>query len=171
MGLKAERDMRFLFLIFIALVGVIYLLTIIPAVGEHIEITFGELAVAFGTLLLAYYTYLLGFNDVLESRKERKRLRLKEQLEGFYALLMPYIDDFNDQTTREGFYRGKQDLMDRIQSKYEFLASPKLRELFRRFYDRTDYIYNWTEIINSIHDTILEDFQAFTEEYNRLSAE
>lgn len=136
---------------------------------EASVINFGEFSVAIGTLLLAAFTFQLAVTEVEESQNERKRLRLKEQLEGFYSLLMPYIDDFNDQRTRGVFLHEKQGLMNNVQSKYEFLASPKLRELFRRFYDRNDCNKNWAEIINSIHDTILEDFHKFTEEYNKLT--
>jgi hypothetical protein len=143
-------------------------------------IDLGEAVIGLATEVLAFATLLLAITEIhegnlnrelqsQESKNERNRLRLKEQLEGFYSPIMPYVDDFNDKTPRSVFYIEKEGLLNYIQSKYEFLASPELRELFRRFYDKDDYIENWGEIINSIHDTLKEDFKRFTKKYNELT--
>ena len=140
-----------------------------PAIEERLHYGFGEFGITMGTLLLALYTYLLGRNEIDDSKMERRMLRLKEKLE-FYALLMPYINSFTSKESFVVFDSWHKGLMEKIQPKYEVLASLELRKLLRRYYNRGDRTGNWNEIIDSMHDIILKDFKLYTDEYDKLTS-
>lgn len=125
------------------------------------HLTVGEAAVGFGTLFLAAFTALLAYNTVqdsnkalrdsqesrelmqLENQKERRRLRIKEQLEGLYSPLMSIMKYF--EKPREHFIPGTipwREMDGDIRFRYEFLSSSALREKFREYYVKRDE-YPW----------------------------
>ncbi len=86
-----------------AMVAVSLLLVIIIALNLNLkntgDMTDGELAIGLGTFALAYATIILALNETEEgknnreqarelAKKDRRRMRLKEQLEGLYSPLM-----------------------------------------------------------------------------------
>jgi hypothetical protein len=120
-------------------------------------LTVGEAAVGFGTLFLAAFTAVLASDTVKasnkalrdsqrsrglmlqENQRERRRSRIKEQLEGLYSPLMSIVKYFED--PREHFTPGTipwREMDGDIRFRYEFLASNSLREKFREYYVKRD---------------------------------
>lgn len=130
---------------------------------------FGEYAVAVGTILLALFTYVLAHGETEKSRKERRRLRLKEQLEKFYSPLMGEIGYFfNEDISPKEKIRHFYSIISlyKIKSIFEFLASNDLREELRMYFvgGKIDI-----EEINNLRDIIYDDFKSLSEEYSELT--
>jgi len=152
-------------------------------------INFGEFSVALGTIILALFTYQLASTEIEESKKERRRLRIQEQLENFYSQLRAEMESFLDRyRTVNDLHKGFEDTLFRlgIKGKYEFLALENLKEQFREYYKnlqvnsvflqryRTKEGNNMTdtyiaEKIGEIRKTIIEDYDSLIEEYNELT--
>lgn len=144
-------------------------------------VSWEDMFVAFGTILLALATFQLAYSEVEESRKERRRLRLKEQLEGLYAPLMTDLDLFDENKSGISLMSTIEIIYNKIKLKYEYLALPNLREQIREFY-RINYIvstkkpikpdliakFNKVCIIET-KETIFNDYNSLLEEYNELT--
>jgi hypothetical protein len=139
-------------------------------------------------------TFNLVLSGANESKKERKRKRLKEQLEGLYSPLMSYIYMFiavekHFSSTESHLYDpSPQDskiplwlLMKEMRGKYNFLAEPQLKEELNKYYmfrddppydEHGNYINEKGEkildILNKVQKMIVEDFEKLSKEYNDL---
>lgn len=151
------------------------------------ETSFGEISVAVGTILLAFFTMELAYGEVKDNREmrqlmieeaynERRRLRIKEQLEGLYSFLIAHRDLFveGDYEHTKGVDIDPFMAKYLIKGKYEFLASQKLKLLFREYFklspsdiqmDRD----NWIRLMNEIRNCIDVDFHYLIQEYNDLT--
>ena len=160
---------------------------------ETFQINFGELALAIATIVLAIftyqlasYTYQLATVEIEESKKERIRLRLQEQLKELYSPLRAKMEYFfKEQRDFINYFKNIIVVYD-IETKYEYIANDKLKELMREYFtnlfdldssflkklrlkegsDMADsYII---PKINEIRDTIISDYDSLIEEYNEL---
>ncbi|MGD0805492.1 MAG: hypothetical protein ABSA11_15640 [Candidatus Bathyarchaeia archaeon] len=153
----------------------------------------GDIIVGLGTVLLAVFTGLLAFTSSRDARRERRVMRIKEQLEGLYSPLMAYIKYFDNVDEHFSLSERKINavrkagetkvwlLMHEIRSKYEFLAEPELKRKLREYYIEKDtppydmvgsIIYNkgleWRERLVHIKTLIENDYQKLTQEYEKL---
>jgi hypothetical protein len=162
--------------------------------NEFFLINFGELSLALATIVLAIftyqlasYTYILARTEIDENRKERRKLRIQEQLKELYSPLrakMEYI--FSE---RRDYITYFKNIIDEhgVVNKYEYYSNDKLKELMREYFtnildldssflrkmrlkegsDMTDtYII---EKITEIKDNIISDYESLIEEYNELT--
>lgn len=145
------------------------------------EANFGELAVAMGTFLLAYFTFDLVHTEIIESKIERRALRIKEQIKGFYSPLIGIMTE-----KREDEFESILN-MPFVKEKYMLLASEGLREKIGYYFKNLKYknsvflkdLRLKTSSINAekyvsdelkkIKDTINDDFSFLIEEYNELT--
>jgi len=149
------------------------------------DLGIGEAIIGIATLILACATFYLAFIDMeegvrnrvqseLEARRDRRRLRLKEQLEGLYSPLIAYLDLLSDKS--QHLYREGEvmPLMLRIKTKYEFLAEPDLRELLIEYYNTNLSALSdqeWDEIITPIIECIGNDNADLSKEYSELTSQ
>lgn len=159
------------FLVFISgfLVGSCFLLLIAFSNIFLLQITYGEYLVGIGTIALAVFTGYLGYETAESSKKERRRQRLKEQLEGLYSPLMPYIEHIEGRAYDNPSFISK---LDQIKGLYEFLATPKLKELLRDYFNKHRLFKNneeWSEFIKPVIDRIIEDNDTLLQEYAKLT--
>jgi hypothetical protein len=156
------------------------------------EMHAGELVIGEATILLAFATFLLAMTETEESRqnrqimleegraqrqvmldearRERRRIRLREQLEGLYSPLMSFIDIIDDRTQhRQGELMF---LITSLRTKYEYLAEPKLKEVLREYYNTNKSTISnekWIELANKLGDAIGIDYTFLIEEYDDLT--
>jgi hypothetical protein len=156
--------------------------------------SWGEFFIGGATVFLAMVTFALVLSGANESKKERKRKRLKEQLEGLYSPLMSYIYLFN--VVDEHFSSNERRLrlisshdpktaiwllIQEIRGKYNFLAEPELRKELNKYYlfrddppydEHGNYINEkgekFLDILNKVQKMIVEDFERLSREYNDL---
>ena len=165
------------------------------------KVHFEEFFVAFGTIMLAAFTYDLATRETRESRemrqlmiqearRERRRLRLKEQLEAFYAPLRADLEliFFKYQIFIDRHRAFRKVMHDNeIKKKYEYLALDKLkeqlREYFRMWEDLNSFAVrkHYTDVgtentekiiiekLEEITKTIFEDYKNLIKEYNDLT--
>jgi hypothetical protein len=162
--------------------------------NEFFKINFGELSLALATIVLAIftyqlasYTYQLARTEIVENKKEKRRLRIQEQLKDFYAPLrakMEYI--FSEKRDYIIYFKNIIDEYD-VETKYEYFANDKLKETMREYFtnifdldssflkklrlregsDMADtYII---KKITDIKDTIIHDYERLIKEYNELT--
>ena len=141
----------------------------------------GDFVVGEATILLAYATFFLGYaamGDSILNReherdlaaKDRRRLRLKEQLEGLYSPLMSYIDILDNikKHKSEPFYS----IMQKFKNKFEFLAEEDLKDLLREYYHTDLYSLSkdeWNKLINPMMDAIGNGCMNISLEYDDLT--
>lgn len=134
---------------------------------------FGGASIGLGTALLAYFTARLAQATINEGKMERRRLRIKEKLEGFYSPLVHEIENIE---------RIKQctvyDMKNNLQSQFKeftpviaFLASENLKEKIAKLYKKDFELSSadWNRYIDKITEIIREDFSSLIEEYNELT--
>jgi hypothetical protein len=201
-----------MFIIFICFIGLSllgYIYTVDKYGGDYFfqNYSIGELIIGLGTVTLAFFTASLADSStgdakksrditLQENKKERRRLRIKEQLEGLYSPLMSYIYLFNvvdehfSLSERHLYGASPRDpktaiwlLIQEIRGKYNFLAEPELREELNKYYmfrddppydEHGNYINEkgeiFLDILNKVQKMIVEDFEKLTKEYNDLVA-
>jgi hypothetical protein len=154
-----------------------------------------EYATGVGTILLAFVTQDLVFNEIDEGKKNRRRDRIRDQLEGLYSPAMAWIDKFA--ITEEHFTKAEShkikgsskndpktytwQMIQDIRSKFEFLAEPILKEQFRQYYEAREHppydekggqIYEkeieFRKILENIQNLIKEDYKKLSDEYSGL---
>jgi hypothetical protein len=169
------------------------------------EFRVGELVIGLGTVLLAIFTAYLAFSERDENiknreltrivaAKERRRLRIKEQLEGLYSPAMAWIDNFN--ITDEHFTNSEKNkefskpdepksgvwiFIQDARSQYQFLAEPPLKEKLIEYYEaREDPPYNkaydqfyekeleFRGLLTEIQAMIKSDYKKLSDEYSEL---
>lgn len=148
-------------LIFVIGTGLIILLLIILVLQG--KISPDGFVVGTGTFLLAIATFYLAYTERTESisnriqdkelaEKDRRRLRLKEQLEGLYSPLMSCLNylDNRDAHTSEPLLS----LMQKLRGKFEFLAENDLRDLLREYYVTDIPVISKTDWDNLIYPMI-----------------
>lgn len=141
---------------------------------ETMKINFGEFSVAFGTLFLALFTYVLAVTERDESRNERRRLRLKEQLQLLYSPLVAKEKDII-QIKNYGVQLKKGELVkifDAFKPMLEFLALENLKEKINELYQKNFEGYKneeWNNYIEQIIEIINEDTNTLIDEYNELT--
>jgi len=148
------------------------------------EIIWEDMFVAFGTVILALFTWHLALTQTDESKqtrellidegkKERRRLRLKEQLEDLYSPLMAHISYFDWLQPRSNHIRGIREFMEyEIKNRYEFLATTQLRNLLITYYHpdtRTMTDQDWSIFIRNVGKTIEDDYSRIAREYYDLT--
>lgn len=168
------RSIVVLGLIFITcLIGYGFIMVYIIHGEEKLyEANFGDFSVAIGTILLAGFTVYLAWIEIDEGKKERRRLRLKEQLEEFYSPLMAHIEFFDKLDEHRVRDTAIWKLMVPMRNRYEFLASPDLREKLRTYYNTNLSSLTetkWNELIKPIKKMIVSDFHSLIDEYNELT--
>jgi len=148
--------------------------------------TLGEFVVGVSTMILGIATFLLGFIEMTEGKetreqtllitdRERRRLRLKEQLEGLYSPLMAHIENIDQKHFHSRSGRDIHDLMhNKIKYNYELLATKPLRDKLRNYfkfkYTLEDLSQeHWEELINPIIETIQKDYEDLFKEYDDLT--
>ena len=162
-GRRSESFLLFLSGSFIIIFG----LTIIPAIlGLETVI---DAMVAIGTMLLAFATFYYGSVEYFESRNNRRLERIQKQLDELYS---PLIGVEANTFIRWNLHktRGAYNIMMRIRAKYKYLASMELRELLDEYYKRIDSgKYVEEELLGQIWKQVVNDFEAFINEYNSLT--
>jgi len=131
--------------------------------------------VGFATVLLGFATFNLGFIEIKESRRERRRLRLKEQLEDLYSPLFGLgAREFLEFSCHRQADHRVHKKMEELQSRYKYLATNELRELLDIYY-QTDIgplshdKQLWNNFIRPIWNHIVSDFENRSDEYNDLT--
>ena len=103
-----RRIRNIIITIFTAIIVVVGIGTLVhmSATGFSLDLGVGEAIIGIATLILALATFYLAFIDMeegirnreqseIETGRDRRRLRLKEQLEGLYSPLLSYPDLFD----------------------------------------------------------------------------
>ena len=147
------------------------------------DILWEDMFVAFGTVLLALFTYTLASGEtassaemrelmINEARMERRRLRIKEQLEGLYSPLMAELESMTNQGSH---YRPDAQLfllMSQLKSKYEYLADSDLKEQLRDYYNTNLSEVSperWENMVDVLRDAIAFGHLSLIEEYDALT--
>jgi len=161
-------------------------------------LSWGELVIGAATLVLGFATYFLGYTgladnelnrkqDIELAEKDRRRLRLKEQLEGLYSPLIgigkkdfitkPY---HTYDPPRAEIYGAPphyiHKIMVEIRSKYKFLAEDELKEALDYYYKKE--FNDWDKmrpaealaILEDLWNKITEDFDCLSIEYSALTS-
>jgi len=190
-GLVEPR--RLLVLILVVPILVLILLSMvftlrIVELKDFLAINMGDVMVALGTILLAFFTAELAMSAtddakayrrlmIDEARRERRRLRIREQLYGLYSPLMAHITFFS----KEDYEHRKEKMIDPfmekylIKSNYQFLASDRLKDLLIQYFDTTPANIrhdrgSWEELMDQLRNTISDDFRSLSEEYRNLTS-
>lgn len=198
-NLRNEVIMLIVFIILLIIwpiSGIINTFILKTTKNDFYIINIADYAVAFGTIILAVFTarlakitYNEGIRQRAESRKERRRLRIKEQLEELYSPLRAEIEFFVHEKIpfdrKRDHFKTLMTLY-KIKEKYEFLASEKLREELREYFNKLprDSIFMrqlrvnkgseyadkyYLEKLQTIIKTIINDFDDLMEKYNKLN--
>ncbi len=160
---------------------------IVYLIGSYPVIHWEDVFVAFGTILLALFAWELALREtessgkmrqlmIDEARRERRRLRIREQLYGLYSPLMAHIKLFS----KEDNEHRKEEMIDPfmekylIKSKYQFLASDRLKDLLIQYFNTAPANIrqdrgSWEELMEQLRNTISEDFHNLSEEYRNLT--
>jgi len=168
MGIKFKVEViSIIFIIIIVITGLLAYMGVMNV---------GELVLGLSTILLGFAIFVLAFTEVEESQKDRRRLRLREQLYGLYSPLMAHINLFVEEDYEHTKIKIIDPFMEKyfIESKYEFLALDKLKELLREYFSTTTVDIrmnreNWKKIMDEIRVSIREDFKNLTKEYTELN--
>lgn len=156
--------------------------------------TDGEFAIGLGTFTLAYATIILALNETDEGRnnreqarelaeKDRRRMRLKEQLEGLYSPLMSIKEtDFltyqyhryeepkpGGPSENEHYVHRK---MTELISKYNFLATDHLRVSLNVYYGidfNDEENENRIKFLIKLWDEIEGEFDLLSIKYSDLT--
>jgi len=142
-----------------------------------------DMFVAIGTVILALFTWKLALTETEESkqtrqimieeaRKERRRLRLKEQLEGLYSPLMSFIDLIDDKEQHRYKDGDIMPMMHGLRSKFEYLAEPHLKEILREYYNTNLSLLSdteWQDLASRLRDGIGIGHSRLIDEYNDLT--
>jgi len=150
-----------------------------------------EYIIGLATLILAFATFNLAENEIREGNKDRRRLRIKEQLEGLYSPAMACIPYFLIIKEHFSIAEGCEDkchlgqesyiyqLMQKIKDKYEFLAEQSLKEQLRNYYivkkerpligemKKEDEL-NWNKMLSDIQSCIMDEHKKLSDEYSEL---
>lgn len=162
----------------VAIIGIFvfigFLANIISNPIEATKINFGEFSVALGTILLAIFTYQLALTEVEESRKERRRLRVREQLKEFYAPLIAKKDVIEIIRTYEVKVSHSHliEIFDEFRPMLEFLALRDLKDKIPELYTKDFEEYSsedWKKYFDELIDCIYRNFNSLIEEYNELT--
>jgi hypothetical protein len=132
----------------------------------------GDLYVGTATVILAAVTFTLVWGEIDSSKKERRRERLKEQLEGMYSPLMGLGDDFEDAKFHMSYSEHiVRETMMKIRSVYSYLASNALKsrlDLYYKQYHARDFMPNRLELDN-LRVLFTADYEEITKEYRELT--
>jgi len=128
-------------------------------------------SIGMGTALLAYFTFRLTDATIKEGRQERRRQRIKEQLDILYSPLKAHTNELRD-IRRHNVLRIKN-MMEGIKMRYEYLATPELLEKFRDYYKYFPLhlvtIENWDSYIDEIINQVEKDYKILIDEYTSLT--
>lgn len=168
MGIKFKVEViSIIFIIIIVITGLLAYMGVMNV---------GELVLGLSTILLGFAIFVLAYTQVEESQKDRRRLRLREQLYGLYSPLMAHINLFVEGDYEQTKIKIIDPFMEKylIESKYEFLALDKLKELLREYFSTTSVDIrmnreNWKKLMDEIRESIREDFKNLTQEYSDLT--
>jgi hypothetical protein len=148
------------------------------------EIGTGEAIIGIATFFLALATLNLAFSEMeegiknrdqseIEASKDRRRMRLKEQLEELYSPLLSYIDFFDKVSEHSLRDTAIWKWMETLRSKYEFLATADLKQELRKYYQCRDQGFVDEEdiiILFNIKKIIIKDYEELSKEYSELTA-
>jgi hypothetical protein len=146
----------------ITLDSIIYIMTNSGLIG------WGDFAIGTATLFLAFATFFLAFIGIDESKKDRRRLRIKEKLEGLYSPLMANIKSFQDYDEKK-INTSVHNFMLGLKNKYIYLAEPDLRKILFTYYNTSKFDVNQRNFLNQIADTIERDYKKLIKEYDELT--
>ena len=198
---KGEKEMSWReWIIRYSIIGVTILFIIIVALTINLknigDMTDGDFAIGLGTFTLAYATIILALNETDEGRnnreqarelaeKDRRRMRLKEQLEGLYSPLMSIKEtdfltyQYHRYTEREraGMYPAEKEhyvhrKMAELRSKYSFLATDQLRVSFNVYYGidfNDEENENRIKFLIKLWDEIEGEFDLLSIKYSDLT--
>lgn len=172
--------------IFYLLIGGVGLGGIINILTDGLShgIPLGEAVIGIGTLILAFATFYLAFSEMEEGIRNReqeeaeaitnrRRLRVKEQLDGFYA---PVYGIGRRDFIELGYHRTADHyvhkMMKELRSKYGYLASDELREDLDHYYTLNLpqlRPQEWLAIIEPLWDRIMGDYESLVDEYNAIT--
>ena len=161
--------------------GILLILILLIGVALQRIISPEGFVVGAGTFLLSMATFYLAFTERAESisnriqirelaEKDRRRLRLKEQLEGLYSPLMSHIVILDNISEHRG--DPVLSLMQKLRGKFEFLAEDDLKDVLREYYDTDlDSISKdkWEDLTNAMIDTIGNGCTDISLEYDDLT--
>lgn len=188
--LLEPRRLLILILVFpilvLILLSIVFTLRIVE-LKDFLTINLGDVMVALGTILLAFFTAELAMSAtedakayrrvmIDEARRERRRLRIREQLYGLYSPLMAHVTLFS----KEDYEHRKEKMIDPfmekylIKSNYQFLASDRMKDLLIQYFDTTPANIrqdtgSWEELMDQLRNTVSEDFHNLSEEYRNLT--
>lgn len=141
----------------------------------------GDYIIGSSTFFLGFTTVYLALTGMAEGRrnriqiselaeKDRRRLRLKEQLEGLYSPLMSYIyvlDNINEHKGEPLF-----SVMQKVRGKFEFLAEEELKDSLREYYNTDLWSMSedkWEKLIGHIMEAIGTGCVDISSEYDDLT--
>jgi len=153
-------------------------------------LSFGDFLIGDATVFLAFATVILAFTQIDEGRinrnqisalaeKDRRRLRLKEQLEGLYSPLIGIgrkdfiVKPYHRYEAPRGEMYGPPphyiyEMMVEIRGKYKFLAEDELKEALDHYYKFDSD--QWKKMRTAESGAILEGlWDKITEEFDCLS--
>ena len=132
------------------------------------QIGWGDMVIGTATLFLAFATFFLAFIEISENKKDRRRLRIKEKLEGLYSPLMANIKLFHDYEQHDygkPIYR----LMLELKNQYIYLAESDLRKILFTYYNTIKIDMNQRNLIEKVEDNIEIDYNKLITEYDVLT--
>lgn len=158
--------------------------------------SWGDFIIGEATLSLAYATFFLGYAAMGDSilnreherelaEKDRRRLRLKEQLEGLYSPLisigetdfLTYLNHRYEARERVGMFSAENEhyvhrKMAEIKSKYNFLATFEMKLSLDIYYGIDFNVLeneNLTKLLSKLWIKIKEEFYCLSIEYSELT--
>lgn len=152
------------------------------------DMTKGEYFIGSATVILGMATFFIAFTELFEgkdsrdqidrlAKEERMRLRLKEQLEGFYSPLMSELDQI-EYTKTYGSQLVKKELLkvfDKYKHLLEFLGSDRLKDKIRGIYEMSPEVEmkyaknDWDNYTNELIEYIIEDTNDLLQKYKNLT--
>lgn len=132
----------------------------------------GDLFVGLATVVLACATFSLVWEEIDASKKERRRLRLKEQLEGLYSPLIGLGDQFENPMLHSTSHPNPvHTTMENIRSVYSYLASGALKnkfDLYYKIYYNPNHMPNSDEL-KSLRKLITDDYESISRKYQKVT--
>ena len=180
----------------VSVIGIVLIIILLSSMVLEGTINLEGFVVGVGTFLLAMATFYLAYTEMAESiknriqyrelaEKDRRRRRLKEQLEGLYSPLisigetdfLTYLNHRYTERERAGMIPAEKEhfvhkKMAEIRSKYNFLATFEMKQSLDVYYgiDFNDLENeNRIRLLSGLWIKIKKDFSCLSIEYSDLT--
>jgi uncharacterized integral membrane protein len=191
--MKIDRESLFdnlpafgIFITFLIILFIAININIQSSPQDFWKVNIGEILVGLGTIILAFFTATLATATEREGKKqremiieeaqtERRRLRLKERLEGLYSPLMGLGSDFEHPETHMEYFkyqssRGPGEVyvtMKRIRNIYSYLALSVLKDQLDGYYTQYHAINHMPneQYLKNLRAQFVKDYDDIIKEY------